>query len=552
MVLHMDVGNDPPLSIVRGVTDPPLLDVTIGAALDAITARLPEHEALVVPYQSIRWTWGEFTARVDAIACGFIAQGLKPGDRVGIWAANCAEWAVVQFAAAKAGLILVTINPAYRESEVEYAINKVECVALVTASNFKTSNYIAMLRKLGRRRLPHLRLMVSLGDKKHTGFFPFSELSAPVDRGALANIEHDLSPIDPVNIQFTSGTTGFPKGATLTHHNILNNGRFVGARIKLGPADRMCIPVPLYHCFGMVAGNLASVTSGATMVYPGESFDPVAVLKTIELERCTSLYGVPTMFIAILDHPEFARFDLSSLRTGIMAGSPCPEATMREVIDRMKMSEITIAYGMTETSPVSFQGDVDDSIIKRVASVGRIQPHLEVKVVGEDGGIVPRGEAGELCVRGYSVMKDYWADPERTTEAIDSGGWMHTGDIGTLDEQGYCTITGRIKDMIIRGGENIYPREIEDFLMAHPAIADAQVFGVPDNKYGEEVCAWIMLKSGKELQDGDIRHYCKGRIAHYKIPRHIRFVTEFPMTVTGKIQKFSMRDAEVAWQNCTG
>lgn len=543
MVLRMDAGDDTTLSIVRGVTEPPLLEVTIGAALDAITARFPEHEALVVPYQSIRWTWAEFTARVDAIACGFIAQGLKPGDRVGIWAANCAEWAVAQFAAAKAGLILVTINPAYRESEVEYAINKVECVALVTAASFKTSNYIAMLRKLGRRHLPHLRLMVSLGDKSHAGFVPFAQLSAPVDRDALANIEHKLSPLDPVNIQFTSGTTGFPKGATLTHHNILNNARFVGARIGLGPSDRMCIPVPLYHCFGMVAGNLASVTSGATMVYPGEAFDPMAVLRTIELERCTSLYGVPTMFIAILDHPEFARFDLSSLRTGIMAGSPCPETTMREVVDRMNMREVTIAYGMTETSPVSFQGDVDDPIHERVATVGRIQPHLEVKIVGEDGDIVLRGESGELCTRGYSVMNGYWADPERTAEAIDSEGWMHTGDMAAIDEQGYCSITGRIKDMIIRGGENIYPREIEDFLMSHPAIADAQVFGVPDNKYGEEVCAWIMLKSGKELQDDDILHYCNGRIARYKIPRYIRFVTEFPMTVTGKVQKFAMREA---------
>lgn len=531
------------LSHVVGASEPPLIETTVGQAFDEAVAAWPEAVALVSAHQDIRWSWIELGARVDALACGLIARGLQPGARVGIWAPNCAEWALVQFATAKAGLILVNINPAYQVSEVEFALNKVGCVALITAPSHKSSNYIGMLREIGSARLPHLRLIATLGPTEREGFVPFAALFVDSDRATLGRVGQSLDPNDPINIQFTSGTTGFPKGATLSHRNILNNGRAVGSRIGLGPQDRICIPVPLYHCFGMVMGNLASVTLGATMIYPGDAFDPLAVLQTIETERCSALYGVPTMFIAMLNHSEFDRFDLSSLRTGIMAGSPCPAATMREVIDRMHMREVTIAYGMTETSPVSFQSDIDDPLEERVSTVGRIQPHLEVKIVDEQGRTVSRGEPGELCTRGYSVMKGYWADPEKTAEAIDCEGWMHTGDIATLDERGYCRITGRIKDMIIRGGENVYPREIEEFLLGHPAIADAQVIGVPDAKYGEEICAWIMLKPDAKLDQGEVRAYCNGQIAHYKIPRYIRFVDAFPMTVTGKVQKFAMREA---------
>jgi fatty-acyl-CoA synthase len=528
-------------SQVIGANEPALLETTIGAALAAMARQRPDADALIAPFQQLRWSWAELDARVDALATGLLARGLKKGDRVGIWSPNRAEWALTQFATAKAGLILVNINPAYRLSEVEYALNRVGCRALITAPSFKTSDYVGMLRQLGPQRLPGLEFIAVLGDEDHAGCVRFDALSQPADRALLDQVAATLDCRDPINIQFTSGTTGAPKGATLTHRNILNNGRFVGARIGLRPDDRVCIPVPLYHCFGMVMGNLACVTSGAAMVYPGEGFEPRAVLEAVANEHCTALYGVPTMFIAILNHPDFDGFDLSSLRTGIMAGSPCPSATMREVLDRMHMREVTIAYGMTETSPVSFQTSPDDPLTERVTTVGQIQPHLESRIVDRDGNTVPRGEQGELCTRGYSVMQGYWEDPARTAEAIDADGWMHTGDLATIDDAGYCRITGRIKDMVIRGGENVYPKEIEDYLMTHPGIADAQVIGVPDARYGEEICVWIMLRPGSDLAEADVLDHCRGQIAHYKIPRHIRFVAEFPMTVTGKVQKFEMR-----------
>ena len=538
-------------SFVRGDTSGSLIEMTIGDCFDRTAARHPDGEALVVRHQGVRWTWRELKARVDAVAAGLLERGLKPGDRVGIWAPNCAEWVIVQFATAKAGLILVNINPAYRVAELDYALNKVGCAALILAPAHKSSDYVAMLGELvpelansapgmlKAARLPDLRLVVVLGEAEHAGCLPFAALASD-DIGVLADIR--LDPAMPVNIQFTSGTTGFPKGATLSHRSILNNGAFVGARIGLSTADRLCIPVPLYHCFGMVMGNLACMVHGATMVYPAEAFDPQTVLEAVEAERCTALYGVPTMFIAALQHPDFDRFDLSSLRTGIMAGSPCPMAVMREVIDRMHMEAVTIAYGMTETSPVSFQSDTGDPLDLRVSTVGRVQPHLEVKLIDLAGEVVPRGQTGELCTRGYSVMLGYWDDAERTADAIDGDGWMHTGDLAVIDAAGYCRIVGRIKDMVIRGGENIYPREIEEFLATHPGIADVQGVGIPDAKYGEELCVWIIPRAGVELSEDDVRAHCRGRIAHYKIPRHILFVDAFPMTVTGKVQKFAMRE----------
>ncbi|WP_449325423.1 AMP-binding protein [Sphingosinicella xenopeptidilytica] len=544
------------LSHVTGAGEPPLIEKPIGAMLAEAAARDPDGEALVVRHQGVRLTWAELKRRSEAVACGLLDAGVRPGDRVGIWAPNCAEWTILQFATACAGIILVNINPAYRTSEVEYALKKVGCRALVTAVRHKTSDYVAMLRELmpelaeatpgtlRARALPDLRLVVTIGEEAHAGCLHFDALEAEIDTARLAAIPIDAN--DAVNIQFTSGTTGFPKGATLTHRNILNNGYFVGAAIGLSKADRVCIPVPLYHCFGMVMGNLACLAHGATMVYPAESFDPLAVLETVSAERCTALYGVPTMFIAVLGRPEFESFDVSSLRTGIMAGSPCPIATMREVIDRLGMSEVTIAYGMTETSPVSFQSAMDDPIEERVSTVGRVQPHLEVKIVGPEGETLPRGGAGELCTRGYSVMQGYWDDAVRTAEAIDEDGWMHTGDVATIDEKGYCRITGRIKDMVIRGGENIYPREIEEFLLTHPHIADAQVIGVPDDRFGEELCAWVMTRGGIVLSEEEVRDHCRGRIAHYKVPRYVRIVETFPMTVTGKVQKFVMRETMIA------
>ncbi|WP_430421726.1 AMP-binding protein [Phenylobacterium sp.] len=538
------------LSYVHGASTQPLVGKTIGALFDETCAAWPDNVALVSRHQGVRWTYAQLKDRVDAFAAGLLALGLEPGDRVGIWAPNCAEWAITQFATAKAGMILVNINPAYRLSEAEYAINKVGCRALVIAVRHKTSEYLAMVRQLREgRRLPTVEAVITIGDDPHRGCQSFPHIQGTAkraDRARLAEIGPTLQFDDPINIQFTSGTTGFPKGATLSHHNILNNGFFVAEAIRLKAGDRLCIPVPLYHCFGMVMGNLGCVTHGATMVYPAEAFDPLAVLQAVAEERCVALYGVPTMFIAALAHPDFAAFDLSSLRTGIMAGSPCPIEVMRQVIDRMHMPEVTIAYGMTETSPVSFQSSTDDTVEHRVATVGRIQPHLEVKIVDADGRIVPRGESGELCTRGYSVMLGYWDDPEKTGEAIDRAGWMHTGDLATIDDDGFCNIVGRIKDMVIRGGENVYPREIEEFLYRHPAIQDVQVIGVPDPRFGEEICAWILLKPGEALDGEAVREFCRGQIAHYKIPRHIRFVDGFPTTVTGKVQKFAMREAMIA------
>ena len=535
----------PLLSYVCGTGSMPLIGETIGSHFDRAAARWAGREALVVRHQQIRWTYAELKTHVDALAAGLIALGLEPGDRLGIWSPNNAEWVLTQFATAKAGLILVNINPAYRLVEVEHALRKSGCTALITATQFKNSDYLGMIRPLVEQgRLPKLRTVIHLGDGSEDGMISFADAAS---RGGAAELTH-LEDVagrfqfdDPINIQFTSGTTGLPKGATLTHHNILNNGFFVGEAMGLTEADRLCIPVPLYHCFGMVLANLAAVTHGTAMVFPSESFAPLAVLETVEAERCTALHGVPTMFIAEMEHPDFARFDLTSLRTGIMAGSPCPIEVMRQAISRMHLDEITIAYGMTETSPVSFQTGVSDPLERRVSTVGRIHPHLEVKIVDQAGRVVPRGTPGELLTRGYSVMRGYWDDPEQTAAAIDPAGWMHTGDLATIDDEGYCNIVGRIKDMVIRGGENIYPREIEEFLFRHPKIAAVQVFGVPDARFGEELCAWIQVRDGATLTEPELQEYCQGQIAHYKIPRYIRFVEDYPMTVTGKVQKFAMR-----------
>ena len=551
----------PRLSHARGASSPPLQHRTIGQALADTVARHGPREALVVPHQAVRWTWAELAERADAVAAGLLAMGLQPGDRVGIWAPNCAEWVLTQFATARAGLVLVNVNPAYRRSELEYALNKVGCKALVLAPALKTSDYLAIVNDLAPElagstpgqlqaaALPMLRWVIRLGDGATPGMLNFSAVAGhatAASRAQLAALGPTLQDTDAINIQFTSGTTGHPKGATLTHRNILNNGFFVGEAIRLTEHDRLCIPVPLYHCFGMVMGNLGCLTHGATMVYPAEAFDPLAVLQTVQAERCTALYGVPTMFIAQLDHPRFAEFDLGSLRTGIMAGSPCPIEVMKRVQSQMNMGEVTIAYGMTETSPVSTQSAVDDPLDKRVSTVGRVQPHLEVQVIDEHGQPVPVGVTGELCTRGYSVMQGYWGDPAKTAEAVDADGWMHTGDLATMDADGYLNIVGRLKDMVIRGGENVYPREIEEFLYRHPAVQDVQVVGVPDVKYGEELCAWIKLREGATATADEIRDFCRGQIAHYKIPRHVRFVDGFPMTITGKIQKFVMRQESIA------
>ncbi|MBS29199.1 MAG: AMP-binding protein [Alphaproteobacteria bacterium] len=544
-------------SYVHGTSDVPLIGDTIGAYFDAAVTRWADRDALVVRHQDISWTWADLKVRVDEFAAGLIALGLEPGNRIGIWSPNNAEWVITQFATAKAGLVLVNINPAYRLTELEYALKKVECTALITAARFKTSDYLAMLRdlapeiefaapgKLASKQLPHLKTVIQIGEDAVPGMYGFDDvlaMGAEAGHAAVEALGPSLQFDDAINIQFTSGTTGSPKGATLTHHNILNNGYFIGRTMALSEADRICIPVPLYHCFGMVLGNLACMTHGAAMVYPSDAFDPLATLKTAAAERCTGLYGVPTMFIAQLEHAQFAEFDLSSLRTGIMAGSPCPVKVMKQVIDQMHMDQVTIAYGMTETSPVSTQTSVDDPLDRRVGTVGRIHPHVEVKIVDEAGRIVAPGETGELCTRGYCVMRGYWNDEERTAEAIDAAGWMHTGDLATMDADGYFNIVGRIKDMVIRGGENLYPREIEEFLYSHPKVSDVQIVGVPDEKYGEELCAWIKLAEGETVTDEDIREFCKGQITHHKIPRYIRFVDEFPMTVTGKIQKFVMRE----------
>jgi len=537
------------ISYDHGVSGKKLLGETIGAFFDRAVETWRDREALVVRQQNVRWSWGELGRRVDDLAAGLLSLGLERGDRVGIWAPNRSEWTLAQFATAKAGLILVNVNPAYRRSELEYAMNKVECKALILAPALKTSNYLEITDDLVKaNKLPHLKHIVRLGSEKTPGMLNFDDVATAggnAERMKLADLGPKLQFDDAINIQFTSGTTGHPKGATLSHHNILNNGYFVAEGLKLTPADRLCIPVPLYHCFGMVMGNLGCLTHGATMVYPAEAFDPLATLQAVAEERCTALFGVPTMFIAQLDHPEFARFDLRSLRTGIMAGSPCPIEVMKKVQSQMNMGEVTIAYGMTETSPVSTQCATDDPVERRVSTVGQVLPHIEIKIVDPEGKAVPRGETGEFCTRGYSVMKGYWNDAEKTRDAIDEAGWMRTGDLATMDEEGYVNIVGRLKDMVIRGGENVYPREIEEFLYSHPKIQDVQVIGVPDPRYGEEICAWIKLKAGQTATPEEIREFCKGQIAHYKIPRYIEFVPEFPMTITGKIQKFVMREQTI-------
>jgi fatty-acyl-CoA synthase len=541
---------EPRVAHARGATEPPLIEQTLPAFFAAMAARQGEHEALVSRHQGLRFSYAGLHRAARQLASALLGLGLQKGDRVGIWSHNNAEWVLMQLATAQVGLILVNINPAYRTAELEYALNKVECRALVTMPRFKTSDYLGMLRELGPAKLPHLSHVVWIdapGDADEPApLLRFSELMARgrPDDERIDAIAATLQAGEAINIQFTSGTTGFPKGATLTHRNILNNGFFIGEAMKLTPADRLCVPVPLYHCFGMVLGNLACFTHGATIVYPNDAFDALSVLQTVQAERCTGLHGVPTMFIAELDHPRFREFDLATLRTGIMAGSPCPIEVMKRVVSDMHMEQVTIAYGMTETSPVSCQSSTDTPLAKRVSTVGQAQPHLEVRIVDpETRATVATGATGELCTRGYSVMLGYWNDEEKTREAIDAEGWMHTGDLATMDDEGYVNIVGRIKDMVIRGGENIYPREIEEFLYRMPQVQDVQVVGVPDRKYGEELCAWIIVKPGQALTEQAVRAFCQGQIAHYKVPRHIRFVDAFPMTVTGKIQKFRIREA---------
>ncbi len=545
------------LSYVSGISHKPLIFQTIGNALSAAAVRWGEREALVVRHQGVRMTWAELERSVTDYAAGLLSLGLQPGDRIGVWAPNCVEWVLAQFATARAGLIQVNINPAYRLHELEYALNRVGCKALITATRFKSSHYLDLLAQLlpelahsnpgqlQAAKAPDLKFVIRLGAEPTAGMLNFSDLAqawSARECRQLVELADTLQPDDPINIQFTSGTTGSPKGATLTHFNILNNGYFVGEAMRFTEQDRLCIPVPFYHCFGMVMANLNCVTHGATMVIPNDGFDPMLTLQAVQEEKCTALYGVPTMFIAELDHPEFGKFDLSSLRTGIMAGASCPIEVMKRIINDMHMADVTIAYGMTETSPVSFQSATDDTLERRVSTVGRVHPHVQVKIVDDRDHTVPRGERGEICTRGYSVMRGYWGDGEKTREVLDAAGWMHTGDLGTLDADGFCNIVGRVKDMVIRGGENVYPREVEEYLYTHPQVQDVSVFGVPDDKYGEELCAWVRLKEGPQVTEDDIRTYCRDQIAHYKIPRYIRFVHEFPMTVTGKVQKFLMRE----------
>jgi fatty-acyl-CoA synthase len=513
---------------------------TIGADFERVAARFPERTALVSRHQGVRMTYAQLDAAVDAVASALLGAGVAAGDRVGIWAPNCTEWMLVQYATAKVGAILVNVNPAYRSHELEYVLRQSGVRLLFSASAFKTSDYAAMVDEVAGG-LEALERTVFVDGPEWEEF-----AGAPVDRAAVAARLAGLSCDDPINIQYTSGTTGFPKGATLSHHNILNNGYFVTELLGLTEEDVTCLPVPFYHCFGMVMGNLGTLTHGACVVIPGPSFEPGTTLEAVAAEGVTSLYGVPTMFIAMLDHEDFASYDLSSLRTGIMAGSPCPIEVMKKVVERMHMAEVAICYGMTETSPVSTQTRVDDPLERRVGSVGRVGPHVEVKVVDpETGLVVERGDPGELCTRGYSVMVGYWNDPERTAEAVDRAGWMHTGDLATMDDDGYVNIVGRSKDMVIRGGENVYPREVEEFLYTHDAIADVQVVGVPDERYGEELCAWVIVRAGAAVSEDEVREFCRGRLAHFKVPRYVIFADEFPMTVTGKVQKFKMRDASI-------
>jgi fatty-acyl-CoA synthase len=527
------------LAYAHGTSPTPLIGQTIGENLRETARRLADHEAVVSCHQGVRLTYAELDAEVDRLARALLSAGMERGDRVGIWSPNRVEWVLAQYATARAGVILVNINPAYRTSELQYALRQSGCRMLISAQVLKTSDYRAMLAEV-RGSLPALERVVFLEDPS------WDELLAGAERTSIDEL-HERETVlgfdDPINIQYTSGTTGFPKGATLSHHNILNNAFFIAQGCRYTEADRVCIPVPFYHCFGMVLGNLACTTHGATIVIPQEVFDPEATLAAVAAERCTSLYGVPTMFIAMLEHPRFAEFDFGSLRTGIMAGSPCPVEVMRRCIDRMHMSEVTICYGMTETSPVSTQTGADDDLERRVSTVGRVHPHVEVRVADPETGLtLQRGEPGELCTRGYSVMLGYWEDPERTAESIDQSRWMHTGDLAVMDDEGYLNIVGRIKDMVIRGGENIYPREIEEFLYTHPDVADVQVVGVPDERYGEELAAYVIRRHGSDVDEETLRAYCRGRIAHYKVPRYFAFTDEFPITVTGKVQKFRLRE----------
>ncbi len=545
-------------SYLCGTATEPLLYETIGGCLDRVAAEHPDADALIVRHQGVRWNYAEYKEKVEALAAGLLSLGIEPGDRVGIWAPNRYEWCLTQFATAKIGAIMVCVNPAYRLHELNYALNKVECKAIITADQFKTSDYLGMLNslapelaeaepgQLSAKTLPHLTTVIRMGSEHSPGMFNFDDVCAlggPEEKAKMADIATRLQPDDPINIQFTSGTTGNPKGATLSHFNILNNGLQVAACMRFTHEDRLCIPVPLYHCFGMVMGNLACLSHGACAIFPDEGFDPVSVLETVAAEKCTALHGVPTMFVAETELPDIDNYDLSSLRTGIMAGAPCPLELMHKVIDTLNMSEITIMYGQTETSPVNHMTDIESPIEKRCGTVGRVGPYQEIKIIDDAGHVVPLGEKGELCCRGYSVMRGYWNDAERTAETIDGAGWLHSGDLAVMDEDGYVQIVGRIKDMIIRGGENVYPREVEEFLYTHPDIQEVQVFGVPDERFGEIVAAWIQLKDGASVSEDDIRNFCRDQITHFKIPARIRFVAEFPMTVTGKIQKFKMRDA---------
>ena len=532
----------PTLSYTHGASDVPLLGETIIQNLRRTVRRVPDHEALVVPHQRYRATYRAFWDQVNVVARALLGRGVAKGDRVGIWAPNRYEWVLIQYATAGIGAILVNINPAYRSHELEYVLQQSGTSLLIHARGFRSTDYVAMVREV-RSRCPELRASLSLEDDWDHLITAGGDVSSEV----LAEREASLQFDDPINIQYTSGTTGFPKGATLSHHNILNNGFFIGEAVRYSEQDRVCIPVPFYHCFGMVLGNLACTTHGACMVIPGEAYDAATVLRTVQEERCTALYGVPTMFIGELDHPEFNRFDLGSLRTGIMAGSPCPVEVMKRVQNEMHMTEVTIAYGMTETSPVSTQSHTDDPLEKRVSTVGSAHPHIEIKIVDpETGRVLPRGTPGEFCTRGYSVMLGYWNNEAATRDAIDAARWMHTGDLALMDDGGYLNIVGRIKDMVIRGGENVYPREVEEFLYTHPSVSDVQVIGVPDLKYGEEIMAWVKLRSGTQVSGDELRDFCRGKIASYKIPRYWKFVDAFPMTVTGKVQKFKMREASVA------
>jgi len=533
------------LSYSHGTAQHTLLGETIGANLARIAAAFGGREAVVDVPAGRRWTYAQLDADTDVLARGLIGAGIQAGDRVGIWAPNCAEWVLLQYATAKAGVILVNINPAYRSHELGYALRQSGVRLLVSAESFRSSSYRAMVQDV-RGTLPALERVIYLGSADWDELFVVGRMPVAGGGDELADRQATLSFDDPINIQYTSGTTGFPKGATLSHHNILNNGFFIGEGCRYTEQDRVCIPVPFYHCFGMVLGNLACTTHGAAIVIPAPGFDPAATLRAVAAERCTSLYGVPTMFIAELARPDFASYDLSSLRTGIMAGSPCPVEVMKRVVSEMHMSEVTICYGMTETSPVSAQTRADDDMERRVSTVGRVHPYVEVKIVHPETGLtVPRGVTGEMCTRGYSVMLGYWDDPEQTSQVIDQARWMHTGDLAVMDEAGYLNIVGRIKDMIIRGGENVYPREIEEFLYSHPAIEDVQVIGVPDARYGEEICAWIKLRPGQQLTEEELREFCTGQIAHFKIPRYLRITADFPMTVTGKVQKFKMRETSI-------